>query len=283
MEKDRTRRYETANGLAADIRRHLADEPVVASPPSRAYRIRKFVRRNRLQVVAATVVMVAMLAGIVGTSWGLVEASRARTSRLERQLENEQRAASDAARFGRNAEAVAALLGQCEDALRARDPGKALIALDAARKRAAEGGANDEAERTGRLAADLALLRELDDIDQFRWTWSENKFPKPEVVAARVRAALVRFGAEPGAVSVDEAVVRVDASVIRERIVAALDRSLRQEDATGARAVLRRVDGDAYRDLVRDAILTRDLEIDPGVRIHPAHLHNSTGQLSVFQ
>ncbi|MHC4956377.1 MAG: tetratricopeptide repeat protein [Planctomycetota bacterium] len=258
MEKDRTRRYETANGLAADIRRHLKDEPVAASPPSRGYRLRKFVRRNRLQVVAATVVMVAMLAGIVGTSWGLVEASRSRTSRLERELEKEQRAASDTARFGRNAEAVTALLDQCENALRARDPGKAGIALDAARKRAAEGGADEETERTGRLAAELAVLRDLDDIDQFRWTWSENKFPKPEVVAARVRTALARFGVEPGSVSLDEAVARVNASVIRERIVAALDRSLRQENATGARAVLRRVDADAYRDLVRDAILAND-------------------------
>ena len=47
LEKDRNRRYETANGFAADIQRYLADEPVVARPPSRAYRLRKFVRRNR--------------------------------------------------------------------------------------------------------------------------------------------------------------------------------------------------------------------------------------------
>src|SRR5262245_37176302 len=49
LEKDRNRRYETANGLAADLQRYLNDEPVVACPPSAAYRFRKFVRRNRLQ------------------------------------------------------------------------------------------------------------------------------------------------------------------------------------------------------------------------------------------
>ena len=47
LEKDRTRRYETANGLARDIERHLADEPVEARPPSRGYRLRKFARRNK--------------------------------------------------------------------------------------------------------------------------------------------------------------------------------------------------------------------------------------------
>jgi serine/threonine protein kinase len=52
LEKDRTRRYETATGLAEDIQRHLHDEPVIAGPPGVAYRVRKFVRRNHLAVTA---------------------------------------------------------------------------------------------------------------------------------------------------------------------------------------------------------------------------------------
>jgi len=52
LEKDRARRYETANGLAMDIERYLADEPVVARPPSRLYRFRKLVRRNRVTFLA---------------------------------------------------------------------------------------------------------------------------------------------------------------------------------------------------------------------------------------
>ena len=47
LEKDRTRRYETANGFAADVQRYLADEPVQACPPSAGYRFRKFARRNK--------------------------------------------------------------------------------------------------------------------------------------------------------------------------------------------------------------------------------------------
>ena len=53
LEKDRTRRYETANGLAADLKRHLSNEPVVARPPSASYRFQKLVRRNKLAFAAA--------------------------------------------------------------------------------------------------------------------------------------------------------------------------------------------------------------------------------------
>ncbi len=78
LEKDRDRRDETASGFAADIRRFLADEPVVARPPSRGYRLRKFVARNKGQVVAASLVIVALVAGIVGTTLGMVEARKQR-------------------------------------------------------------------------------------------------------------------------------------------------------------------------------------------------------------
>jgi len=72
LEKDRTRRYETANGLAADVNRHLNDEPVVASPPSTSYRVRKFVKRNRGAVFAGSLVAMALLLGIAGTTAGLL-------------------------------------------------------------------------------------------------------------------------------------------------------------------------------------------------------------------
>jgi tetratricopeptide (TPR) repeat protein/tRNA A-37 threonylcarbamoyl transferase component Bud32 len=74
LEKDRTRRYETANGLAADIQRHINNEPVLAGPPGAGYKIQKFVRRHRAGVMAGSFVLLALLAGIVGTTWGLVDA-----------------------------------------------------------------------------------------------------------------------------------------------------------------------------------------------------------------
>lgn len=77
MEKDRNRRYETANGLAMDIRRYLNDEPVVARPPSAGYRISKFVRRNRLTVIAAGVAVAGLLIGFIFATAGFVRATKA--------------------------------------------------------------------------------------------------------------------------------------------------------------------------------------------------------------
>ena len=76
LEKDRTRRYETANGFAADILRHLSSEPVLAAPPSRAYRLRKFVRKHRGGVIAASLVLATLLAGIAGITWQWFTAQR---------------------------------------------------------------------------------------------------------------------------------------------------------------------------------------------------------------
>jgi eukaryotic-like serine/threonine-protein kinase len=64
LEKDRTRRYETVNGLATDIRKHLDNEPVVACPPSATYRFQKMVRRNKLAFTAAGAVTAALLIGL---------------------------------------------------------------------------------------------------------------------------------------------------------------------------------------------------------------------------
>ncbi len=66
IERDRTRRYETANALALDIERHLEDRPVVARPPTAAYTAAKFVRRHRLGVSAAAVAAVALAVGVAG-------------------------------------------------------------------------------------------------------------------------------------------------------------------------------------------------------------------------
>ena len=78
LEKDRDRRYETANGLAMDVQRYLADEPVQACPPSVRYRLRKFVRRNKGPVLAASLVVLALVGGIIGTTWGMIRATDAR-------------------------------------------------------------------------------------------------------------------------------------------------------------------------------------------------------------
>ena len=69
LEKDRGRRYETANGLALDIERHLSNEPVIARPPGKLYRFEKLVRRNKLAVAAAAAVSGALVAGLSIAIW----------------------------------------------------------------------------------------------------------------------------------------------------------------------------------------------------------------------
>jgi hypothetical protein len=77
LEKDRNRRYETANDLAEDIERYLQDEPVQACPPSLGYKLRKFVWRNKRPVLAASLLVLALLGGIIGTTWGMLRATDA--------------------------------------------------------------------------------------------------------------------------------------------------------------------------------------------------------------
>jgi non-specific serine/threonine protein kinase/serine/threonine-protein kinase len=159
LEKDRTRRYASPRELAADIRRHLANEPVLAGPPSTIYRAKKFLRRHRLGVALASAVLLSLLVGIAGTTTGLVRARRAE-SETSRQAQTAERITE-------------VLVGMIGDVDAAR-MGKLL--MEELRTRAAEAGRADGAsasEIAGRLenldnavrgvnTADLAL-RLLDE------------------------------------------------------------------------------------------------------------------------
>ncbi|HEY3393245.1 MAG TPA: serine/threonine-protein kinase [Lacipirellulaceae bacterium] len=86
LEKDRNRRYETADSLARDVEHYLADKPVQACPPSAAYRLRKFARRNKGPVLAVSLVLLVLVAGIVGTTWQAIRAAnRAEGERLAKE------------------------------------------------------------------------------------------------------------------------------------------------------------------------------------------------------
>jgi serine/threonine protein kinase/Tfp pilus assembly protein PilF len=83
LEKDRARRYETANGLAADILRHLANEPIVARPPSASYRFQKLIRRNKLAVASATIIFLAVSVGATISTWQAIRATRAEREQIK--------------------------------------------------------------------------------------------------------------------------------------------------------------------------------------------------------
>jgi WD40 repeat protein/serine/threonine protein kinase len=86
LEKDRNRRYETANGFAMDIQRYLADEPVVACPPSAGYRLRKFVRKNRKLLMTAAAFATLLLLSTIVSAWQWWRAEQhARSEQAERE------------------------------------------------------------------------------------------------------------------------------------------------------------------------------------------------------
>jgi serine/threonine protein kinase/WD40 repeat protein len=96
LEKDRRRRYETANGLAMDLERHLKNEPVVARPPTNLYRLRKLVRRNKFTFAAGTAVLIALVCGILGSTWEAIRARRAERAQAALRAEADRAGAGEA-------------------------------------------------------------------------------------------------------------------------------------------------------------------------------------------
>jgi WD40 repeat protein/serine/threonine protein kinase len=86
LEKDRSRRYETANGLARDVERYLADEPVEACPPSPGYRLRKFLRKHRTVVVTTAAIVIASVVAAVGQTINIIHAYRAEAEAKEQRI-----------------------------------------------------------------------------------------------------------------------------------------------------------------------------------------------------
>jgi serine/threonine protein kinase/tetratricopeptide (TPR) repeat protein len=158
LEKDRGRRYETANALVMDIGRYLAGEPVVAAPPSRTYRLRKFVARHRGPVAAALAIAMVLVLGIVGTSVGLAWALR-EAERAEGQAQRALRAEAETARRADELEQVAAFQESQLADLRAPRMGRGLRRDIFERRRAVLelGGLDDAGVESGLLELERAL------------------------------------------------------------------------------------------------------------------------------
>ncbi len=118
LEKDRARRYDSPQAIARDLERYLRDEPVDACPPSARYRLRKFLRRYRWQAAGVGLLLTTLVAGIVGTSWQAIRATRAERAANHERDEKDQarrealasagraRAAAESERKARREEAV---------------------------------------------------------------------------------------------------------------------------------------------------------------------------------
>ncbi len=122
LEKEPSRRYLSAAALAEDLRRFLDGRPVLARPPGAAERLRKLVRRNRGPALAALLVLVSLVGGIIATTWQAVRATAARqlaeaNETRAREGEASARAAADAERAAKEAEAAQRLQAEAVTAL----------------------------------------------------------------------------------------------------------------------------------------------------------------------
>jgi serine/threonine protein kinase/tetratricopeptide (TPR) repeat protein len=114
LEKDRTRRYETASALVSDIQRHLNNEPVVARPPSRYYRLQKAVRRNKGAFAAAAAITIVLVAGAVVSTWQAIRATQSQREQIRLRAAAQQ-AHADEAKLRQQAELALTSAEQARD------------------------------------------------------------------------------------------------------------------------------------------------------------------------
>ena len=185
LEKDRSRRYDTANALAMDLKRHLADEPVTAGPPTARYRLGKFIKRNRAAVVAGSVMIALLLMAAVGTSAGLVWALSEKT-RADQNADlaqaNEKAASAQAARAGEVKRLITEMLSHVNP-LKARGADITLLRgiLDDTAKRLADGEVTDEL-----IAAELHHIIGVVYRDLGLWSIAEMHIPKAIEIRTRL-------------------------------------------------------------------------------------------------
>jgi tetratricopeptide (TPR) repeat protein len=257
LEKDRNRRYETASSFAADIERHLHDEPVEAGPPSAAYRFRKFAKRNRTMLAAGALLAMSLVVALGGITGGIGWAMRDRTARQ--------------AKVSGQLELILDEVVRLQQAEKWSD---ALLTARRAEPALAAGEAPPEIqERVRQALADLELVRRLDEIraqSGMVWEWWNVRDPAGNPLAVRAEqdyaAAFREAGIDVDTLSVKESAERITA---RDRIAAAvlpaLDdwvavRSIGEDEAATRRLVdvVHGADPDPWRQRVRDVLARKD-------------------------
>jgi len=247
LEKDRNRRYETANGFAQDLQRYLADEPVQACPPSLGYRLQKFTRRNKTALTAGALVVLALVVGTVVSSWQAIEATVARDAESKaRKEEREARDALDSAREEKEQQRLRTNRELSETLLEAaRLQAKARLARPAdnesrnqlratlGRARTLASSAFADPVLVGReqafqkeLKQEEADRRMVARLEEIRLNKDNGKLSTVLGATYPLYAAAFRDYGLPffdDSLSIDEAARRIAASSIRDALVAALD------------------------------------------------------------
>jgi serine/threonine protein kinase/tetratricopeptide (TPR) repeat protein len=258
LEKNRTRRYETAGAMAADIRRHLQNEPVTAHPPGRGYRLQKLVSRNRLLFAAGSAVMVALVLGLALSTWAFVKEKAARQRAVA--AEAEQSRARAQAELARNAEAKQRALAEA-NAIKARS--------EAAKSGEAfkfMGGMLAGVGPSVAAGRDTALLREI--LDNTIRRLDSTMKDQPEV-GIKIRSKLAAVYLDLGELAKGEALAS-ETLASSEQIYGHKGEDVALALQTLATARLMRLQGAESEALARDALaLFQQLPGQPSERIGP--------------
>jgi tetratricopeptide (TPR) repeat protein len=264
LEKDRTRRYETANGLARDVERFLADETVQACPPSASYRFRKFARRNRAALAAVVLLVVSLILAVGGITAGIGWAARDRTAREEQSVRERM------ARQLKSSAQLELILNDVSRLEQAEKWSEALVSVGRAEPLLAAGeAAPDIQERARSVLADLEVIRRLDETRAKTGTVRGHRELYPSVLVRAEREYLGAFrqiGIDVDALPVKEAVDQITARPqIAAALLPALDDWIAVRSVSHDQAGMRRLaevvqgaDPDPWRRRFRDALVRQD-------------------------
>jgi tetratricopeptide (TPR) repeat protein len=274
LEKDRSRRYETANALALDLQRYLADQPVQAGPPSAWYRFCKFTRRHKTGLVVAGLILLLLLLLGGGSGWVVLDRV-ARQAKLAGELELTLQRAELLQEQGRRAEALAAFEHVQRLANETNPDPELQLRLEALQGRL---------EADGQDLGFIAGFENLRLREQSRVNESENLFASM-VAYPRIKKLLHQYGLDAGRTPISEAVTRIQGRppVVQQQLQAALHECWRfapaKDTVTRAwlAAVLNETDRNTWRRQVREALaaghwsIIKRLACDVDTRRHPAN------------
>jgi len=244
LEKDRARRYETANGFAADVQRYLCGEQVQAVPPSLGYRLRKFTKRHKARIASGVFVGLALLVGVAGTIWQAAE------RRHERQVVKLQSLQATTSALDRaEAALVANRLSEVDAALALVDP-------------ETFGDTSELAARIETIRKDRDTLRELETIYEEYWTVCPSSMTRdPERAKIRYPDLFRRYGIPVGELSATVAMDRVKSSLIAPALTDGLATwFFLDPKVEGLRPLLDSLDPDEFRVKVRAAVANENKE-----------------------
>jgi tetratricopeptide (TPR) repeat protein/serine/threonine protein kinase len=268
LEKDRGRRYETANGFAMDVQRYLADEPVLACPPSVGYRLRKLIRRNKAGLAVAALVLFFLVLLGSGIGWAV----------RDREARAHEAAKERADRHAKLHEQVTRTLTEARDWLdRDRLP-EAIAAVVRAETILAAGESDDAIQADVQQARQgVDLVTELDDI-RYSPMIALQQYDSSVERNRLYEKLFGKLGVDVDALSTDEAAGRIVTHPLRLHLLAALDGwadmrhnillvETHRGDAWWHRLLLiaNQVDPDSVRQRVRTAVIQHDLKALDGL------------------